>query len=97
MRVLTALIALSIAPMAMAQNTPCQDAATFSARGCAQQVQESLETAASSRDTIASMAECTDTKKKKVLMQCAADYNRALRQLGRSSRILAAAYQASQG
>jgi hypothetical protein len=55
-----------------------------------------LATAASSRDTIAMMMECTDTKKKKVLMACAADYNRALRQMGRASRILGAAYQASQ-
>ncbi len=96
MRILTALVALTLAPMAMAQDTPCQDPATFSARGCATQVEESLQTAASSRDTIARMMECTDTKKKKVLITCAADYNRALRQMGRASRILGAAYQASQ-
>ncbi len=96
MRILTALVALTIAPMAMAQDTPCQDPSTFSARGCARQVEESLATAAASRDTIAMMMECTDTKKKKVLITCAADYNRALRKMGRASRILAAAYQASQ-
>lgn len=96
MRILTVLAGLTLAPMAMAQDTPCQDASTFSARRCAQQVEESLQTAAASRDTIERMMECTDTKKKKVLIACAADYNRALRQMGRASRILAAAYQAEQ-
>lgn len=96
MRVLTALVALSLAPMAMAQDTPCQDPSTFSPRRCATQVEESLATAAASRETISMMMECTDTKKKKVLIQCAADYNRALRKMGRASRILAAAYQAGQ-
>lgn len=91
MRTLSALIALTIAPLAMAQDTPCQDASSFSARRCASQVEEAMATAAESRETISMMAECTDTKKKKVLLTCVADYNRAVRELGRAARVLAAA------
>ena len=91
MRIITALIALSIAPLAAAQQTPCQDASTYSIRRCASALTESVETAAASRETLADLAWCSETKKKRELLQCVSEMRVAARRLGRATRILAAA------
>ena len=65
MRLFITLAALTAAPMAMAQEAPCQSASTFSARRCAQAVTEALEAAEQSRETLAILAECDGYKKKR--------------------------------
>ena len=93
MRLFITLAALTAAPMAMAQEAPCQSASTFSARRCAQAVTEALEAAEQSRETLAILAECDGYKKKKDLRRCVSDMVDATRVLGRASRVLAAAHE----
>ncbi len=95
MRPAIVLMSLAMSTSALAQDgNPCRSAETFNARRCAAQVTSAHEDIAAAQEAMEGLAWCSDTKKKKELKQCVADYARAYRRLATGMEVIMAASHA---